>query len=124
MSPNVAAILLVIMTCFATHRVTRLITRDHLPLVAIPRTAIIQWLDPVMVIDGEPIKPTPKRPLGVVGWSVAFLLECDWCMSVWVAGALVAAEYWGFNLPVPYPLLLWAMASTITGLVANHEPDE
>jgi hypothetical protein len=124
MDPNVAAVLLVILTCLATHRVTRLLTRDHLPLIAIPRERLIFWLDPPVKRDGEMIDPPPKRPLGIFGWSVAFLMECDWCMSVWVSGALVAAEVYAFHLPVPYPLLLWPVASTITGLVANTEPDE
>lgn len=116
--------ILVVLTCLTTHRLTRLITRDHLPLIAVPREKIVNYLDPPQKVDGEWLDPLPKRPLGVVGWSVAFLLECDWCMSVYVAAAVVASEVYIFHLDVPYPLLLAAAASTITGLIAQHEPDE
>lgn len=115
--------ILVVLTCLATHRLTRLLTRDHLPLVAVPREKIVNYLDPATVVDGVPVFPAPRRPWGVVGWSLAFLLECDWCMSVWAAGAIVAAEVYGFHLAVPYPLLLVGAASTVTGLIATHEPD-
>jgi hypothetical protein len=115
--------ILVVLTCLATHRATRLLTRDHLPLVAVPRAAIVNYLDPPVRVDGVDVEPPPRRPLGVVGWSLAFLLECDWCMSVWVAAGIVALEVYPFHLDVPYPLLLGAAASTVTGLIAANEPD-
>lgn len=116
-------ILLVIFTCLATHRITRLLTRDHLPLIALPREKIINYLDPPVMIDGILVEPTPRRPWGIFGWSLAFLLECDWCMSVWVAAGIVCSELYLFHYDVPYPILLAATASTITGLIATIEPD-
>ena len=126
MTPDVW--LLVILTCLATHRATRLITRDHLPLIAIPRQRFIMWADPpaeVQLPDGTtvPIEPRPRYPLGILGRSLAFLLECDWCMSVWVATVMVLMEWYLTNWPVPYPPLLVAAASTVTGLIAQREPD-
>ena len=115
--------LLVILTCLATFRATRLLTRDHLPLIALPRERIILWLDPPQVVDGVEVDPAPKRPLGLAGWTFAFLLECDWCMSVWVGGGIVALEVYLFHLNVPYPLLLIGAASAITGLIAANEPE-
>lgn len=120
---NASQWLLVILTCLAVHRATRLLTRDHLPLIAVPRQKITMYLDPPMIIDGVPVDPEPKRPLGVIGWSLAFLLECDWCMSVWISAGIVSLEVFTFHLNVPYPLLLGAAASTITGLIAQHEPE-
>lgn len=116
--------LLVFLTCLATHRLTRLITRDHLPLIAIPREKLDRWLDPPVKVDGVFLEPPPRRPLGVTGWAIAFLLGCDWCMSVWTAGGIVALEVFLFHLDVPYPLLLVGTASTVTGFLANAEPDE
>ena len=115
--------LLVLLTCLAVHRATRLVTRDHLPLIAAPRSAIVNYLDPPAVIDDVVVDPPPRRPWGIVGWSIAFLLECDWCMSIWVGGGIVALEVFVFHLNVPYPLLLWAAASTVAGLIAQHEPE-
>jgi len=115
--------ILIILTWFTVHRATRLLTRDHLPIIAVPRQKIVLWLDPVTMVDGIPIAPAPKRPLGLLGWSFAFLLECDWCMSVWIAAGVVALEVYTFDLNVPYPILLAASASTITGLIAQREPE-
>jgi len=123
MSSAAAPFLLAILTCLATHRVTRVVTRDHLPIIAVPRQKIVLWLDPPVEVDGRPITPSPRYPLGILGRSVAYLLECDWCASVWVAGAIVAAEWYLTSWPVPYPLLLVATASTVTGLIAQREPD-
>ena len=123
MPPSAIVWLLVVLTCVATHRVTRLITRDHLPIIAIPRQKIVLWLDPPVMIDNRPVEPAPRYPLGIFGRSVAYLLECDWCASVWVAAGIVAAEWYLTDWPVPYPLLLVATASTITGLIAQREPD-
>jgi hypothetical protein len=115
--------LLVVLTCLAVHRLTRLLTRDHLPLIAVPRQKIVEYLDPAGVVDGVPVVPTPTRPWGVVGWSLAFLLECDWCMSVWVAAAVVGVETWQLRLGWLFAVLLGLTASSVTGLVAQHEPE-
>lgn len=120
---NASEWLLVVLTCLTVHRVTRLITRDHLPIIAVPRQRVVLWLDPPVEVDGIPVAPPPRYPLGIFGRSLAFLLECDWCMSVWVGAALVLAEVYLTDWPVPYPPLLAAAASTITGLVAQREPE-
>src|SRR5580765_3122143 len=95
--------LLVLLTCLATHRATRLLTRDHLPIIAVPRQKLVLWLDPAVEVNGIPIVPRPRYPLGIFGRSLAFLLECDWCMSVWVAAGIVVAEWYLTDWPVPYP---------------------
>jgi hypothetical protein len=115
--------LIAILTCLAVHRTTRLLTRDHLPLIAVPREKLVVWLDPPVMRDGELIEPSPKRPLGVVGWSVAFLLECDWCMSIWVATGFMFAEHAWLSVTWQVAVLLGLSASTVTGLIAQHEPD-
>jgi uncharacterized protein DUF1360 len=120
---NASQWLLVILTCLATHRATRFLTRDHLPLIAVPRAKITQYLDPPPSPDDVLAGQEPRKPWGVFGWSLAFLLECDWCMSVWVAAGIVSLEIWVFDLNVPYPILLGAAASTITGLIAQREPE-
>lgn len=56
---------------------------------------------------------------GNSGTTIAYLLECPWCMSAWVGGAvvLVASQV----VSVPAPFLVWIAASTITGLIGNLE---
>jgi hypothetical protein len=115
--------LLLVLTCLAVHRLTRLVTRDHLPLIAVPRERIVNYLDPAGVVDGVPVVPTPVRPWGVVGWSLAFLLECDWCMSVWVAAGVVATEDVFLHLGWLTTVLVGLAASSVTGLITQHEPD-
>lgn len=115
---------LLVLTCLAVHRLTRLLTRDHLPLIAVPREKVVNYLDPAGVVDGVPVVPTPTRPWGVVGWSLAFLLECDWCMSVWVAAAVVTVEDRVWHLGWLWTVLLGLAASSMTGFLAQHEPDE
>lgn len=99
----------------ATHRVTRLVVRDEFPLIKIPRDALANWLDP-RDEHGHMAEPSP---MGKLGRSIAYLVECDWCMSVWVGGALVLAT--DYAVGVPWPWLVWAACSTGTGLIAATE---
>lgn len=114
---------LVLLTFLAVHRLTRMLTRDHLPLIAVPREWVVNYLDPPAVVDGVPVSPTPRRPWGVVGWSLAFLLECDWCMSVYVAVGVVAVEDRVWHLGWLTTVLLGLAASSVTGFLAQREPD-
>jgi hypothetical protein len=115
--------ILVVLTCLAVHRITRMVTRDHLPLISVPRERVVNYLDPPTAVDGIPVLPTPTRPWGTVGWALAFLLECDWCMSVWVAASVVAIEDVVLHLGWLWTVLLGLSASTVTGLIAQHEPE-
>lgn len=55
--------------------------------------------------------------------SLAYLWECDWCASVYVgAGVAVGTYYWGTEMWWQLGLL-GAAASTVTGLIAQREPD-
>jgi hypothetical protein len=102
--------LVVLLLCLATHRVTRLVTRDAFP----PARAVRTWVQ----------DRTHEEH-----W-LAYLSQCDWCASVWVGGALTgglaawvalaARQSWW-----PWPLWLgvWLTTSTVTGLIAQREPD-
>lgn len=108
--------LLVLLLIVAVHRLTRLAVADEIPLVKVPRDTIVDWLDPVGAA-GQP----PKPPLGGFGRSIAYLLTCPWCMSMWVGGALVWATTWWVSVPVP--LLVWLAASSVTGWAASAESE-
>ena len=50
---------------------------------------------------------------------LAYLIECPWCVSVWVAAALVPVAYWwGAHWSVQVAGLILA-ASQVTGLLAT-----
>ncbi len=101
-------VLLVIVT---VHRATRLAVADEIPLAKAPRDWVIARLDP----------PGRRPPWGKFGTSIAYLVDCPWCMSVWVGAAVVwATSRW---VGLPAPVLVWAAASTVTGLIASWESE-
>lgn len=104
--------LLVVLVCLAVHRLTRLAIADEIPIVKVPRDRIVDWLDP---LDGR------RGAWGGFGKSVAYLLGCPWCMSVWVGGFVVWGTVWLHGLPVPW--LVWAAASSVTGWAASAEAE-
>lgn len=132
-------ILLVVLLALAAHRITRVITRDKLPLIDIPREAFVKrW----GVYDGmERVKDDVTRNALVRSWrwfwaaefpaidgahrtnlvmkSLAYLWECDWCMGMWVSAGLVYVA--NLYVSVPYPFLTALVASGVTGLLASYE---
>lgn len=80
--------------CVVVYRVTRLITTDEFPPVKIPRDAVVGYLFPSFLED-EDARVTRRPHLGRLGESIAYLILCEWCMSVWVsAGITLAIWYW------------------------------
>lgn len=119
--------LLVIVLILATHRVTRLITRDALPIIAIPREAFAnRW---ATFADAPPERKwegISGKKTNIVMSSIAYLWECDWCTSMWVAAALTTIAYYLTPLGdqhVYVAVLVGLAASTGTGLIAQREPD-
>ncbi len=122
--------LTVLLFILATHRVTRLVTRDQIPLVKVPRDSFVnRWGAPSKIPDGSDV----SRELRNVSYngkktngfarSLAYLWECDWCASVWVAATLAVGTY-HYGDEMWWQLgLLAAAASTVTGLIAQREPD-
>lgn len=64
-----------ILNTFAAARLTQLVTTDS--ITEPPRVAVTEWSD----------RRTLTRPLAV-------LINCGWCVSVWVAAALAAFDWW------------------------------
>lgn len=48
--------------------------------------------------------------------SIAYLVECPWCMSVWLGGLVVLASTLLLDRGLPAPLLVWPTASGVAGL--------
>jgi hypothetical protein len=106
----------------ATWRATRLLVKDEWP----PAKALREWVvdtfgrfTPSGDADGS-WKLVGGKRLGAVGYSLAYIWTCPWCMSPWVAAALWWIAVWlGFSVPLPW--LLIAVASQMTGLMMTLE---
>lgn len=82
----------------ATARITRLVTTDR--ITRAPRDGLLRRMEPTSV------------------W--AYLLVCDWCVSVY-AGAGVVAALWAWDWSV-WPLAALA-ASHVAGWLASKEEE-
>lgn len=112
--------LIVILVCLGTHRATRIVTYDQFPLIAIPREYITNWFDPAPHWREE--RPDARPHWGWVGRSLGYLVECDWCVSIWVGAGLTWLTYL-------YPLQLqWVLlgltASSLAGLLAGSKLED
>lgn len=130
----------VLLICLATYRVTRFITKDAFPLVAGPRRWIdTQWNPFPDQAVWDSYKESPKAAKAIVienlrkagvrykpnGFlrSVAYLIGCAWCTSIWVSAAIafsfgcISHTHWAWGI------LLWLTASAITGLISQREPE-
>jgi len=119
--------LLYLLIALAVHRLTRLVTRDKFPLIAVPRYYVTNWFDPsdeyrTWHRAKHPDREGPRAHWGVLGQSLGYLLECDWCVSVWVSAGLVTGLTYYTSVPMPF--LIWLAASTVTGLIATYEPND
>lgn len=104
---------LLVLYVLATHRITRLAVEDKIPIIAKPRDAIVGYFGQFDATGTL----VAGRQLGVVGWSVAYLLTCPWCMSVWVGAGLVFTLGGWVSTPLPW---LWVAAgSSVTGFLSG-----
>lgn len=124
----------------ATFRITRFITRDQFPLVAVPREWIQRKWDPFDAVgwenyplySGEDLayllqglkergipRPTQFKR------SIAYLVTCVWCVSIWVGAgvtlfAVLTPSHW---VTWEYAPLVWLTSSAVTGLVSQLDGD-
>lgn len=102
MGHSMHTIFLAAIAAFATARVTRLITRDR--ILAAPRRAALRVL--------------PEESL------FAYLLVCDWCVSVYVGTAMAAGGAYTGVWPWSWVAWLALAFSHVTGFMASKEGDE
>lgn len=119
--------LLIFLIFVATHRVTRLITRDAIPIIAVPREAFVsRWATAADAPPESSRLSLTGRKTNLVMKSIAYLWECDWCASVWVAAIIVFLAWRWTPLGGQHWLvavLVGLSASSVTGLIAQREPD-
>jgi hypothetical protein len=141
---NAPTWLVVVLFILATYRTTRLLTFDHLPVIAVPRVWITNQLDPSpawreLHPDARPfadrlaaavtwltgrglvgrLVALPVRLVAFTGRTIAYGMECDWCLSVWVAAGGIWL-WWEQPVLAQWVFLL-AAASGVTGLIAGRD---
>jgi hypothetical protein len=130
----------VLLACLATYRITRFITADAFPLVAVPRRWIDKHWNPFPSDDAwDSYKAAPPaaqrivnerlleehgvhRPTGLKR-SIAYLVGCAWCTSIWVGAGVTAFVMIFIGLTWPWYVLLWLTTSAVTGMITQREPD-
>lgn len=95
--------LVIVLISLSTYRLTRFVTRDAFPPMAATRGWVI-------------------RRFGDEHW-ISYLIECSWCSSIWLSGAVTGVTVWS-GVRVHVPVLVWLSASAITGLIVQREPDD
>lgn len=110
--------LFILMFALTVYRLTRLVTYDQFPLIARPRERLQQWLDPTPRYRED--HPSAQAHLGGFGRAVSYALTCDWCMSVWIGGWFAWLSY-AWDITAQW-IMLVAVASAVTGLIATVEP--
>ena len=110
-----------LLICLTTFSLTRLVIKDTWPPIAWPRERILNWLEPDLDWIAE--HPRARPHLGALGHTIAYLITCPWCMSVWIGAGVVYAFTWFVSVPLPVVAVIVARA--VTGLIAvNLDPDD
>jgi hypothetical protein len=123
--------LVFVLLALATFRTTRLLIKDEFPPVKWPRDKILNWLDPdddwkiewlaKRNLAGEKLVDPPDGHLGALGRTIAYLMTCPWCASVWVAaGATYIATLF---TSVQLPWLMWPAVAGVSGLLSLFDKD-
>lgn len=113
-------LLLIALLLPATARATRLVTRDKIPVIGVPREAFVQrWGVYEDAKGSERLVSIGGKSTNIVMSSLAYLWECDWCTSVWVGAGLTYLTYHWPNT------MLWVLigftAAYATGWGAKAE---
>lgn len=101
----------------AVWRLTRLLVVDEWP----PVRATREWFIRTFGISDAAGNLTGGRRLGGLGYAVAYIWTCPWCMSPYVGALVWWAADW--RLSVPYPWLILAAGSGMSGVMSWIESE-
>lgn len=64
------------------------------------------------------------KPKGTFLRSIGYLLQCEWCMSIWVsAGLLYGLTRW-VDMPVYMAIGWWLAGSSLASLISERVEDK
>ena len=107
-------ILLIALLLPATARLTRLVTRDKIPLLAAPRDAFVERWGVFEDASGAERRISINgKQTNVVMSSLAYLWECDWCASMWLGAGLT---YLTWHWP---ETMLWVLVALTASYAAG-----
>lgn len=129
----------VLLACLATYRLTRFVTTDAFPLIAVPRRWIDRNWNPFPdqnVWDSYQKSPVAAKEIVIKSLreggiksrptalkrSIAYLVGCSWCTSIWIGAGVTGFIMIFIGLTWPWFFLLWLTTSAVSGLVAQREP--
>lgn len=120
--------LFVIVLGLAVYRATRLVTRDQFPLIAEPRDRFAERWGVYVDATDKKTSINGKRT-NVLMRSLAYLIECDWCVGVWMSALLTYASWAQPWTPLHNEhwytaVLIGLTAAAGTGLLAELEPSK
>ena len=109
------ALLLFVGLVIANWRVSRLLVKDEFP----PVLALRIWVFKTWAAVNEERQVIGGKRWGILGYSIAYVFTCMWCMSFWVGLVLWGLADW--RLSVPFPWLAIAAGSGLSGIMALVE---
>lgn len=98
-----------LMAAIAT--LTRLLVADSFPPVAKVR----EWFIKTFAIIDEKGRIVGGKRWAVLGFSLAYVWTCRWCMSIYVGLVVWAIADWASPLSVPYPWLILVGGRILAG---------
>lgn len=101
----------------AIWRVTRLLVLEDFP----PVRAVRDWMISTFGLVDADGNLVGGRRLGGIGYAVAYIWTCPWCMSAYVGGLVWWAADW--RLSVPFPWLILAAGSGLSGVMSWVESE-
>lgn len=90
---------------------TRLLIKDEFPPVRVVREWFIRTFGE---ISPEGFVVGGKR-WGILGFSLAYVWTCPWCMSLYAGLAVWALADWVTPLSIPYPWLILTAGRILAG---------
>lgn len=71
--------------------------------------------------DQQPLPAARNRTVGELRQWLYYLVNCDWCASIWIAPPVVAAAWFWSEHSLTWLIALGLTASHVAGWLGGHE---